>query len=92
MLVQSRTGRLRLLPALPSAWPDGRLTGIRARGGLELAVAWQGGALVEATLGARRSGTTRVTCGRDECTVDHVAGSEHRIVRSPGGGLAVTAS
>ncbi len=43
---------LRLLPALPSAWPDGRVRGIRSRGDVTIDVEWAGGALVRARLRA----------------------------------------
>jgi len=45
MLVQSDGASVTLLPALPSAWPDGRIDGVRARGGLIIGMSWQAGKL-----------------------------------------------
>ncbi|QBE66977.1 glycoside hydrolase family 95 protein [Pseudoduganella lutea] len=45
MLLQSWGGEVLLLPALPAAWPSGRVTGIRARGALTIDLAWERGQL-----------------------------------------------
>ncbi|NOU75789.1 hypothetical protein GC098_31265 [Paenibacillus sp. LMG 31458] len=41
MLVQSHKGYVELLPALPSAWQSGTLSGIRVRGGFEISLSWE---------------------------------------------------
>jgi alpha-L-fucosidase 2 len=60
MLLQSHEGELSLLPALPAAWRDGEVAGLRARGGYEVGLAWQGGTLARATVTATQARTLRV--------------------------------
>ena len=51
---------LHLLPALPSAWPSGKINGLKARGGFEVDLQWENGQLVNATIRANRDGKFRV--------------------------------
>jgi alpha-L-fucosidase 2 len=60
MLLQSHGGVIRLLPALPKAWPGGSFRGLRARGGVELDLAWKSGKATSATLRASRDGEVRL--------------------------------
>ncbi len=56
MLLQSHLGEIHFLPALPDAWANGNVTGMRARGGVEVDLAWRNGKGTMATLRATVAG------------------------------------
>ena len=60
MLLHSHHGELHLLPALPPAWPDGTVEGLRGRGGHTVGAAWTGGRATRLSLTPDREGAVRV--------------------------------
>jgi len=60
MLLQSHAGEIELLPALPKEWATGEVKGLRARGGMEIDMAWRGGRLTACSLRPKISGTERL--------------------------------
>jgi alpha-L-fucosidase 2 len=79
MLLQCDAGEIRLLPALPSAWPAGRVTGLRARGGFEIDVSWTNGSLERATVRSLLGEPLRLRRGVTQRT----------LARTPRGGVLV---
>jgi alpha-L-fucosidase 2 len=64
MLLQSGTGALNLLPALPAAWPSGFVSGLRGQGGFGLDIKWDKGQLTEASIRSGNGGECRLLVSR----------------------------
>jgi alpha-L-fucosidase 2 len=69
MIVQSWGGEIHLLPALPAAWPEGAVRGVRARGGVELDIDWAGKRLQRIALRGRPGATLKLRYGSSLSTV-----------------------
>ncbi len=87
MLLQSHvreadgTPLVHLLPALPKAWSRGSVRGLRARGGLEVDLAWKEGRLTECTLHSTAGGRCRLRLGERTVDVTVPAGQSRRLDR-----------
>jgi len=60
LLMQSHDGVIVLLPALPDAWREGEIKGIKARGNFEVGMAWKDGLIKKASVKANVGGTCKV--------------------------------
>jgi alpha-L-fucosidase 2 len=80
MLMQSHGGAIRLLPALPKAWPTGSIHGLRARGGFGIDIRWKDGRLADASVRGPAGAKSVVRYGTQEVGVTMPGSGEARVM------------
>lgn len=80
MLVQSDGNAITVLPALPQAWEDGNVSGIRARGGYELEIKWEKGTVTELAIKAKSTGKVRLNVNGKTITAKTQAGKTVKVL------------
>jgi alpha-L-fucosidase 2 len=93
MLVASDVGTIQLLPALPAAWPSGRIEGVLCRGAIEIQTLQWDGNRVELTLTSSKSQTVvlelpaeiaRLSVAAGTAKVDAAEHANQRSIELPG--------
>jgi alpha-L-fucosidase 2 len=74
MLLQSHTDVIHLLPAIPAAWADGSVKGLKARGGFVVDIEWKAGKIIAASIFSRLTETCRVRASANVARVSSVHG------------------
>jgi alpha-L-fucosidase 2 len=79
MLLYSEPGTIKLLPALPRAWPNGCVKGLRARGGFEADIHWENGKLTKAVIRSVLGNTCKVRYGKKAVKLKTEAGKSYQF-------------
>ncbi len=79
MLVQSTPDCITLLPALPSQWPTGKISGIRTRAGMEISFEWKDGKVCSARIFAPKGGNTSLNANGNTTLLSLAPGETKHI-------------
>lgn len=69
MLMQSHSGKITLLPALPAAWSNGSTKGLVARGGFVLDFEWKDGQVIRAKIHSNNNNTANLQINGKEISL-----------------------
>jgi alpha-L-fucosidase 2 len=69
MLIQSHAGYVELLPAVPDAWKNGRVSGLMTRGGFQVDMAWNDGELTELQILSKLGNTLELRFASSEASI-----------------------
>jgi len=69
MILQSHGDMINLLPALPDAWPNGKVTGLRARGGHHVDIEWKDGKITSYRIRSKQATEVKVRIGNETKTI-----------------------
>lgn len=79
MLVQSHTGEIELLPALPDAWSHGEVNGLRVRGGFEVDMTWDKHKLVSAKIKSLAGNQCKILYNGERILKETAAGESFTV-------------
>lgn len=79
MLIQSHLSGIDLLPALPSALPQGKISGVCARGGFELSFSWEDGILQEVEVLSKGGEPCKLRYGTQSTEFETEKGKRYKL-------------
>jgi alpha-L-fucosidase 2 len=77
--MQSHEGEIHLLPAIPSHWTEGNVSGLRARGGVELSFSWKDSKIEQVSIKASTTSTIWIRCGQDAAQLQVASGETYEL-------------
>ncbi|MEZ5426832.1 MAG: hypothetical protein R2747_11235 [Pyrinomonadaceae bacterium] len=80
MLLQNHDETIRLLPAVPDAWPEGSVKGLAGRGGFVVDMDWKNGKLTEARIFFRLGGNAKISYAEKAIELETKKGGSYRLV------------
>lgn len=80
MLIQSDESSVELLPALPDAWKNGKINGVKARGGFEVSFEWENKKVISCNVYSEKGGETTITLNGVEKKISLLKGESLKII------------